>query len=34
MAQANEIEGTWKFVMRKLPGGKTLEPSAIQGLVS
>jgi hypothetical protein len=33
VAQADEIAGTWKFVMRKLPDGKTLEPPAIQGLV-
>jgi hypothetical protein len=31
IAQAQEIEGTWKLVMRKLPDGKSQVPPAIQG---
>jgi hypothetical protein len=31
MAQAQETEGTWKLVMRKLPDGTTLVPPAVQG---
>jgi hypothetical protein len=31
IAQAQEIEGTWRLVMRKLPDGKTQVPPAIQG---
>jgi hypothetical protein len=31
IAQAQETEGTWKLVMRKLPDGTTLVPPAVQG---
>jgi hypothetical protein len=30
-AQAQELEGTWKLVMRKLPDGTTQVPPAVQG---
>jgi hypothetical protein len=32
MAQAQELEGTWKLVMRKLPDGTTLVPPAVLGV--
>jgi len=32
MAQAQELEGTWKLVMRKLPDGTTLRPPAVLGV--
>ena len=31
-AQAQELDGTWKIVMRKLPDGTTLAPSAVVGV--
>jgi hypothetical protein len=31
-AQAQELEGTWKLVMRKLPDGTKLVPPAVLGL--
>src|ERR1700758_5583820 len=31
VAQAQELEGTWKLVMRKLPDGTTQVPPAVQG---
>ena len=31
LAHAQELEGTWKLVMRKLPGGTTQVPPAVQG---
>ena len=31
LAQAQEIEGTWKLVMRKLQDGTTQTPPAVQG---
>jgi len=31
LAQAQEIEGTWKLAMRKLPDGTTLVPPAVEG---
>jgi hypothetical protein len=31
-AQAQELEGTWKLVMRKLPDGTKLAPPAVLGL--
>lgn len=34
VAQADETEGTWKLVMRKLPDGTTLVPPAVQGLAT
>jgi hypothetical protein len=34
LAQAQELEGTWKLVMRKLQDGSTQTPPAIQGAVT
>jgi hypothetical protein len=34
LAQADETEGTWKLVMRKLPDGTTLMPPTVQGLAT
>ena len=31
-AQAQELDGTWKIVMRKLPDGTTLAPPAVVGV--
>jgi hypothetical protein len=31
LAHAQELEGTWKLVMRKLPDGTTQVPPAVQG---
>ena len=31
VAQAQQFEGTWKLVMRKLPDGATQTPPAVQG---
>ena len=33
LAQAQEIEGTWKLTARKLPNGTTLTPPAVQGVI-
>ena len=32
IAQAQDIEGTWRLVMRKLPDGTTQVPPAVQGI--
>ena len=32
LAHAQELEGTWKLVMRKLPDGTTQVPPAVQGV--
>jgi len=32
IAQAQELEGTWRLVMRKLPDGKTQAPPAVLGV--
>jgi hypothetical protein len=34
LAQAQEIEGTWKLAMRKLPDGTTLVPPAVEGTIT
>jgi hypothetical protein len=34
LAQAQEIEGTWKLAMRKLPDGTSLVPPAVQGAIT
>ncbi len=33
VAQAQELEGSWKLIMRKLPDGTTQLPPAVQGLL-
>jgi hypothetical protein len=34
LAHAQELEGTWKLVMRKLPDGTTQVPPAVQGVAT
>jgi hypothetical protein len=34
LAQAQDIEGTWKLAMRKLPDGTTLVPPAVEGALT
>jgi hypothetical protein len=34
IAQAQELESTWKLAMRKLPDGTTMVPPAVQGAIT